>query len=92
MGTLSKEDAEVYLGRPKIVGRLREDWIKDRALLNWVADTGTDENGLNSTVRLRINTNSYSGYHYEHKAQRTFDRDTLVYTIEWKQSSGPVTV
>ena len=73
--------------RSIIVGRLRKDWIQSRILLDWVAELGTTENGLETTYKLSINTNNYTGYSYKGKIQRTFDRDTLLYTAEGKQHS-----
>jgi hypothetical protein len=71
----------------KQFGRLRKDWIKDSVLLNWVAREGKSESGLEPSKRLSVNTNNYSGYSYTDRAQRTFDRDTLLYTWERKESS-----
>jgi hypothetical protein len=73
--------------RKEIVGRLREDWVSDKVLLNWVADDGTSENGLGATKRLNISTTTYSGYDYADELQRTFDRETLRYTWESKETS-----
>ena len=71
----------------KQFGRLRKDWINGSVLLNWVAREGKSESGLGPSKRLSVNTNNYSGYSYTDKVQRTFDRDTLLYTWERKQSS-----
>ena len=70
-----------------IVGRLRDDWIKDKVLLNWVADGGKSEDGIETTHRLNVSTNTYSGYSYSDKTKRTFDRDTLLYTWERQDTS-----
>jgi len=74
-----------------IVGRLREDWIENKVLLTWVADVGDSENGLDSKVKLNISTNTYSGFSYDGSftfgTQRTFDRNTLLYTNERKPTS-----
>ena len=75
--------------RPKMAyARLRDYWINDKVLLNWVAMTGTAEDGLESTTRLDVSTNYYSGYDYSSKIKRTFDRDTLKYTRVVKSSAG----
>ena len=80
-------DLEKRNRRKVIHGRLRDDWINDKVLLNWVAMTGTAEDGLESTTRLDVSTNYYSGYNYSSKVKRTFDRDTLKYWREVKKSS-----
>ena len=77
--------------RKSIVGRLREDWIENKVLLTWVADVGDSEKGLESQVKLNISTNTYSGFSYDGSftfgTQRTFDRNTLLYTYERKPTS-----
>ena len=74
--------------RKVIHGRLRDDWINDKVLLNWVADGGDAENGLNNTRKLNVSTKYYSGYDYSNKAKRTFYRETLEYRLEVKKSSS----
>ena len=71
-----------------IHGRLRDDWINDKVLLNWVAGVGEAENGLQSTIKLKVSTNYYYGYDYSDNVQRSFDRDTLKYVWESKKSSA----
>lgn len=71
----------------KQFGRLRKDWINDSVLLNWVAREGKSESGLEPLKWLSVNTNNYSGYDFTERVQRTFDRDTLLYTWERKQNS-----
>jgi hypothetical protein len=85
---LSPEGASqvVKLTRSKIAGRLRNDWIDGKVLLNWVAKAGTTENGLDPTQELTISTNSYTGWSYSDQAQRTFNRDTLLYRMEAKET------
>ena len=88
-GSLTEKQGKQFANsqRPKIVGRLRDDWIQDKVLLNWVAVPGVSEDGLDTTHRLNVSTNTYSGYSYSHKINRTFDRDTLLYTWESKDTS-----
>ena len=66
------------------VGRLANDWIKGKVLLNWIADEGETEDGLQSTVKLKTSTNSYAGYTYSTDIMRTFNRNTLLYSYEKK--------
>ena len=73
--------------RRVLVGRLRKDWINDVVLLNWVARKGKTETGLEETQRLQIKTDKYSGFNYTRKVARSFDRDTLVYTLERRNFS-----
>ena len=88
-GSLTEKRGKQFANsrRPKIVGRLRDDWIQDKVLLNWVADRGNSEDGIETTHRLNVSTNTYSGYSYSDKIKRTFDRDTLLYTWERKDTS-----
>ena len=75
--------------RPKMAyGRLRDDWINDKVFLNWVARAGTAEDGLESTKKLYVSTNYYSGYDYSGKIKRTLNRDTLEYLFEMKKDSS----
>ena len=92
-GSLTEKQGKQFTKsrRPKIVGRLRDDWIKDKVLLNWVTEGGTSEDGLETTKKLNVSTNNYSGYSYSDKVKRTFNRDTLLYTYEAQDTSfGPV--
>ena len=66
-----------------LIGKLRKDWIKDKVLLNWVADEGTTEHGLEGTQKLGVGIRTYSGYITSSLVSRSFDRNTLVYT--WKR-------
>jgi len=88
-GSLTEKRGKLFANsmRSNIVGRLRDDWIQDKVLLNWVAVPGESEDGLDTTHRLNVSTNTYSGYSYSHKINRTFDRDTLLYTWESKDTS-----
>jgi len=88
-GSLTEKQGKQFAksSRPKIVGRLRDDWIKDKVLLNWVTEGGTSEDGLETTHKLNVSTNNYSGYSYSDEVQRTFNRDTLRYTWEKKKTS-----
>ncbi|MDA8830405.1 hypothetical protein OAO82_01550 [bacterium] len=88
-GSLTEKQGKQFANsrRPKIVGRLRDDWIQDKVLLNWVADRGTSEDGMEPTHKLNVSTNTYSGYSYSDKIKRTFDRDTLLYTYEMQDTS-----
>jgi hypothetical protein len=74
--------------RKVIHGRLREDWINDKVLLNWVADGGDAEDGLERTKKLSVRTDYYIGYDYKDKVRRTFNRDTLEYSWELERSSA----
>lgn len=88
---LSDELWEIYGGdkyKDSLL-RLREDWISDEVLLDFVAGDGKSENGLVATKRLSISTKTYSGYDYTDEAQRTFNRETLLYTTEVKNTSKP---
>jgi|TARA_B110000977_G_C11046785_1_gene480834 hypothetical protein len=85
LNEISKEEL-AYGNMP--YGRLRDDWINDKVLLNWVASAGRAENGLSKTIKLNVSTTQYSGYDYSDKAQRTFDRDTLKYRRVVKSSAG----
>ncbi len=67
-----------------LVGRLRKDWIKGVVLLNWVASDGVKKTGLYDTLRLEIKTDKYTGYSAVGNHSRSFDRETLVYTLEKK--------
>ena len=69
-----------------VVGRLANDWIKEKVLLNWIADEGETEDGLVSTIKLNESTSSYAGYSFSADIQRTFNRNTLLYTWEKKES------
>ena len=66
-----------------IFGRLKKDWVNNRVLLNWVADVGEKEDGLESTLSLSIHVDQYSSYGIFDKVQRNLDRATLIYT--WKK-------
>jgi hypothetical protein len=68
------------------VGRLANDWIKEKVLLNWIADEGETEDGLVSTIKLNVSTSSYDGYSYSTDIQRTFNRNTLLY--KWEKKEG----
>ena len=68
------------------VGRLANDWIKGKVLLNWIADEGETEDGLASTIKLSTSTSSYAGYSYSTDIRRTFNRNTLLYT--WQKKEG----
>ncbi|MDA9939748.1 hypothetical protein N9C37_04690 [Planktomarina temperata] len=68
------------------VGRLANDWIKGKVLLNWIADEGETEDGLSSTIKLSTSTSSYAGYSYSTDIRRTFNRNTLLYT--WQKKEG----
>jgi len=88
--SLSAEEAKMFMDvdkkRPKkVMGRLRDDWAKNKVLLNWVSFGGTNESGLGDTLYLDVSPTLYSGY--ISNSQRTFNRDTLEYLREVKQSS-----
>lgn len=86
-GTADKTSIEAFMKnqRTELIGRLRKDWIKGKVLLNWVSTSGETESGLGSTKKLSISTDRYSGYSYFEDTQRTFNRETLVYTLEQKK-------
>jgi hypothetical protein len=88
-GTADQAKQELLLNsqRRVLVGRLRKDWINDVVLLNWVARKGKTETGLEETQRLQIKTDNYFGYNYTEKVVRSFDRETLVYTLERRNFS-----
>ena len=69
-----------------ILGRLKKDWIKNEVLLNWIDDDNKSENGLNDTERLKIEVAQYTGYNWSDEVRRTFNRETLLYRIEYENS------
>jgi len=70
-----KKDAPI-----KIFARLRKDWIGGGAiLLNWAADVGLSEDGLERTQTLIESINNYSGSLGKYDTQ-AFNRGTLLYT------------
>lgn len=71
---------------PVLLGRLQKDWIKDRVILRWIGDVGESEDGLQSAAVLSTGVTQYSGWNYVTNVQRTFNRSTLVYTREQKES------
>jgi|TARA_B110000971_G_scaffold3643_1_gene3741 hypothetical protein len=71
----------------KVMGRLRNDWIDDKVLLNWVADAGMAEDGLETTRTLNKTIHNYTGLSFDGIVQRTFDRDSLIYTKEIMDTS-----
>ena len=90
LGLLSTEQANQFAKSKRIkkVGRLRDDGIKDKVLLNWIADGGSSEDGLETTHKLDVSANSYSGHSYSDNIQRTFNRDTLLYKWESKDTTS----
>jgi hypothetical protein len=86
--TIDEISKEELAFRNMTYGRLRDDWINDKVLLNWVAIAGRAENGLSGTIKLNVSTTRYFGYDYSDKAQRTFDRDTLKYSRVVESSTG----
>lgn len=77
---------EYFKLRPVILGRLQKDWIKDRVILRWIGDVGESEDGLEPATVLSTGVTQYSGWNYVTNVQRTFNRSTLVYTREQKES------
>ena len=69
-----------------ILGRLKKDWIRSEVLLNWIDDDAQSEDGLLKTVRLKIEVDKYTGYNWSGKVRRTFNRETLLYRIEYEKS------
>ena len=63
-GSLTEKQGKQFANSqsPKIVGRLRDDWIQHNVLLNWVADRGNSEDGIETTHRFNVSINTYSGY------------------------------
>lgn len=82
----TKDERAFRLRSPTSIGRLQKDWVNDRVLLNWVADAGEEEDGLQPTVSLSIEVDEYSGWRHDDNVQRTFDRATLIYTWQNKAS------
>ena len=82
----TKDERAFRLQSPTLFGRLQKDWVNDRVLLNWVADAGEEEDGLQSTHTLSIEVDKYSGWNYGDTVQRNLDRATLIYTWENKAS------
>lgn len=67
-----------------VVGRLRKDWIRNQVLLNWVDDHNISEDGLEETRRLNIEVDNYNGYVWSGKIRRSFNRETLLYRVEYE--------
>ena len=63
--------------------RLKKDWMRGEVLLNWIARVGETENGLQPTKRLTVSVTKYSGYIWSEKVRRTFNRETLEYTLQY---------
>ena len=69
-----------------ILGRLKKDWVKNEVLLNWIDHDSRSENGLQDTVRLKIEVGQYTGYNWSGKVRRTFNRETLLYRVDYEKS------
>lgn len=80
-----------FKDKPIILGRLQEDWIRDRVLLQWIADEDVSEDGLEGIKTLITSVQAYSGWDFEGKVQRTINRNTLVYYQEFKEYSSSTT-
>ena len=87
-GDLTPAVRDTYFkDRPIAIGRLQEDWISDRVLLQWISDEGESEDGLQPVITLFTSADEYSGSDFEGKVQRTINRNTLVYNREIKEYS-----
>lgn len=64
--------------------RLQRDWIRGEVILHWIADISQSENGLQGAKRLQSFVNEYSGYDWIDRADRSINRETLVYRLEVK--------
>ncbi|MDC3003181.1 hypothetical protein OAZ20_03750 [Paracoccaceae bacterium] len=62
--------------------RLQKDWIRGEIILNWIADVSESEDGLQGAKRLKESVTEYSGYDWGHKANRSINRETLIYRLE----------
>ena len=70
-----------------VLGCLKKDWIRNEVLLNWIDVDGESENGLNDTERLRIEVKQYTGYNWSKKVRRSFNRENLLYRIEYEEGN-----
>lgn len=84
-GEMTFDDAVRIFG-PVSYARLRRDWINQRIVVHFIDDTDSSENGLSDAIYLTISTLEYSGYDYADKRQRRFDRESLVYRAEHRES------
>ena len=61
-------------------------------MLNWIAEDGTSENGLETTQPLAISVSNYSGFDYLNSVRRTIDRESLIYRLTKEASSIDKTI
>jgi hypothetical protein len=81
-------DKAFELWGPVGYARLQKNWIEQRIVLHWVDDENLSEDGLSSPIYLHESTLQYSGYDYEDRRYRSFNRETLVYRSEAREMSG----
>lgn len=85
-------DAVERVQQPILFGRLKKDYLQGKVLLNWIAEDGTSENGLETTQPLAISVSNYSGFDYLNSVRRTIDRESLIYRLTKEASSIDKTI